>query len=115
MTTNTQAQAFYYHIPTLAITCDAYKSFSSGNYIDGMPVTTEAPLSSSMHWGDGSPKRNFSGFPLISSNPIEIPTTRSSINSTNSYYDQIISQYCFSSGSAVPSSSPYASSPSIIH
>ncbi|CAJ0754561.1 24879_t:CDS:2 [Entrophospora sp. SA101] len=43
-----------------AISCDAYKSFSSGScYIDGMPVTTEtAPLSSpSLQW-EGSPKKS---------------------------------------------------------
>nr|CAG8437584.1 3949_t:CDS:2 [Entrophospora candida] len=100
------------------ISCDtAYKSFSSGScYIDGMPVTTEtAPLSSpSLQW-EGSPKKSFGGFPLMSSNPIAIPTTKSS---TSSYYDHIVSQYCFSSGSpyatAALASSPYASSPPVM-
>ncbi|CAG8518609.1 8802_t:CDS:2 [Diversispora eburnea] len=84
------------YFPTISYGNENYNSFFPGNYIDGMPSTTEISTSS---WDDVK----------SSSNPIAIPSTKSPIGSS-AYYD-LVNQYCFYQGSPYTAGSPYAGSP----
>jgi len=73
---------------------EAFHAFFPNNYVDGMPGTSDFPIS------------HTSGFEqLNNSNPIAIPSSKPDIGSS-SYYD-LVNQYCFYSGS------PYATNSSI--
>ncbi|RHZ71240.1 hypothetical protein Glove_261g87 [Diversispora epigaea] len=90
------------YFPSISYGNENYSSFFPGNYIDGMPGTTDVSISpvASSSWGDVKSS---------SSNPIAIPSTKSPIGSS-AYYD-LVNQYCFYQGSPYTASSPFASSP----
>lgn len=81
---------------------EAFQAFFPNNYVDGMPGTSDFPISHS------------SGFEqLNNSNPIAIPSSKPDIGSS-SYYD-LVNQYCFYSGSPYATNSPLtAGSPPVL-
>jgi hypothetical protein len=81
---------------------ETFHTFFPNNYVDGMPGTSDFPISHSSGFGQ-----------LNNSNPIAIPSSKPDIGSS-SYYD-LVNQYCFYSGSPYTAKSPItAGSPPVM-
>ncbi|CAB4379036.1 unnamed protein product [Rhizophagus irregularis] len=78
---------------------EAFQAFFPNNYVDGMPGTSDFPISHSQ---------------LNNSNPIAIPSPSKPDIGSSSYYD-LVNQYCFYSGSPYATNSPLtAGSPPVL-
>jgi len=80
---------------------EAFHTFFPNNYVDGMPGTSDFPVTHS------------SGFEqLKNSNPIAIPSSKPAIGSS-SYYN-LVNQYCFYPGPPYAANSGYTGSPPVM-